>query len=82
MRKGQDRLHSTGLRHGRAGTVIMDCSKCGFANPEANKFRGECGAPLQSAASEAERRHLTVMFCDLADSTAMSERLDRQVAAA
>ncbi len=26
--------------------------------------------------TEAERRHLTVMFCDLAGSTALSERLD------
>src|SRR5262249_42118725 len=30
--------------------------------------------PLQ--AEEAERRHLTVMFCDLVGSTALSERLD------
>ncbi len=28
------------------------------------------------AGGEAERRHLTVMFCDLAGSTALSERLD------
>ena len=27
-------------------------------------------------ASQAERRHLTVMFCDLADSTAIAEKLD------
>jgi hypothetical protein len=40
-------------------------------------------APLASAAvvrplqaEEAERRHLTVMFCDLVGSTALSERLD------
>ena len=29
-----------------------------------------------NAASEAERRQLTVMFCDLVDSTALAERLD------
>src|SRR5215472_4028849 len=37
------------------------------------------GAPRESsliAAPEAERRHLTVMFCDLAGSTALSTRLD------
>ena len=33
-------------------------------------------AGLASVASDAERRPLTVMFCDLADSTALSTRLD------
>jgi class 3 adenylate cyclase len=31
---------------------------------------------LASAVSDAERRPLTVMFCDLADSTSLSARLD------
>ncbi|GGO79288.1 adenylate cyclase [Marinobacterium nitratireducens] len=33
-------------------------------------------APPGSAASDAERRHLTVMFCDLVGSTELSTRLD------
>src|SRR4051812_27809785 len=32
--------------------------------------------PLDSLRSEAERRQLTVMFCDLVGSTALSEQLD------
>ncbi|MDH3772404.1 MAG: hypothetical protein OET79_15635, partial [Nitrospirota bacterium] len=32
--------------------------------------------PARAAIVEAERRQLTVMFCDLVDSTALSERLD------
>jgi class 3 adenylate cyclase/predicted ATPase len=32
--------------------------------------------PAPAVTPEAERRHLTVMFCDLAGSTALSERLD------
>ncbi len=65
------------------------CSSCGFLNEPNERFCGGCGAPLfsppataDSAASPAggstggERRQLTVMFCDLVGSTALSERLD------
>jgi hypothetical protein len=33
-------------------------------------------APAHAAAGEAERRQVTVMFCDLVGSTALSRRLD------
>ena len=33
-------------------------------------------SPVKSLKLEAERRHLTVMFCDLVSSTALSEQLD------
>src|SRR5690606_30500552 len=36
----------------------------------------EAPAAVEPVASEAERRPLTVMFCDLADSTALSTKLD------
>ena len=36
----------------------------------------EATAPSNLAAPEAERRQLTVMFCDLVGSTALSEKLD------
>ncbi len=64
------------------------CPDCGFTNHSNAKFCGGCGkalsapptAPLDTAqkreASEAERRQLTVMFCDLVGSTALAERLD------
>jgi class 3 adenylate cyclase len=66
----------------------MVCPKCGFDNPQSLAFCGRCGSPttltspLRSAAprashpSRAERRQLTVMFCDLVGSTALSGRLD------
>ena len=66
------------------------CPSCGCLNPLGSKFCGDCGAefgpvstlarpdqpaPPQSTAY-AERRQLTVMFCDLVGSTALSSRLD------
>ena len=60
------------------------CANCGFENPSQFKFCGVCGKPLTDQFStprpthtnEAERRQLTVMFCDLVGSTALSEQLD------
>lgn len=65
------------------------CSGCGFANPTGFRFCGGCGASLEPGApgsfsggqhtaanAEPERRHLTVLFCDLVGSSALSGRLD------
>ncbi len=64
------------------------CPKCGASNPPVNRFCAQCGSRVgaeepapthqQVAAQyeEGQRRHLTVMFCDLADSTRLAERLD------
>jgi class 3 adenylate cyclase len=59
------------------------CGACGAENPHGYQFCGHCGAALAAGASqaesrvaEAERRHMTVVFCDLVGSTALSEQLD------
>lgn len=59
------------------------CPDCGFMNP-AVKFCGDCGRALGNSGaslstppiSKAERRQLTVLFCDVIDSTALTEQLD------
>ena len=66
--------------------VVRRCPACGAANPATNKFCGDCGTNLRedssamvSAALDSrpiERRQLTVLFCDLVGSTALSARLD------
>jgi class 3 adenylate cyclase/predicted ATPase len=72
------------------GTLLpLPCPACGFANEPAARFCGGCGKPLSAAAAPArafgsgaqrpdgaERRQLTVMFCDLVGSTALASRLD------
>ena len=67
------------------------CPRCAAANPATNKFCHGCAQslvvvpgtpadrgqpPAQRGPAEAERRQLTVMFCDLVGSTALSARLD------
>jgi class 3 adenylate cyclase/predicted ATPase len=67
------------------------CPACGSESPGGKKFCGDCGASLNLSGSgdpsvdveslrptdpEAERRHLTVMVCDLVGSTALASELD------
>jgi class 3 adenylate cyclase/tetratricopeptide (TPR) repeat protein len=65
------------------------CPACGFENEPTARFCGGCGKPIGEAAAPApattshaprtdtaERRQLTVMFCDLVGSTALASRLD------
>ena len=61
----------------------MDCPHCLFRNPAGFRFCGQCGALLEvqhtavaTREDQAERRHLTVMFCDLVGSVALSTTLD------
>ena len=73
------------------GTLLSrSCPLCGADNATTAKFCGECGAslraPVGAPLSEApsaqprdsggERRHLTVMFCDMVGATEISARLD------
>jgi uncharacterized membrane protein YvbJ len=70
----------------------LRCPACGSKNPAETKFCGDCGASLTLQGSStsvdrsdkalrltetgAERRHLTVMFCDLVGSTVFAADLD------
>src|SRR5215472_7350572 len=65
------------------------CPACGFENEPNAKFCGGCGKPIGEVAApppaaasasrrtdSAERRQITVMFCDLVGSTPLSTRFD------
>ena len=72
---------------GQCGSAAMRrCPSCDAVNPVSSKFCGDCGTKLRvgtrarAAAAKGsrpiERRQLTVLFCDLVGSTALSARLD------
>jgi class 3 adenylate cyclase len=70
-----------------ASPTAAKCPRCGANNKTGSKFCNECAAPLNASASvtatagsrddiEGERRHLTVLFCDLVNSTSIASQLD------
>lgn len=57
----------------------MTCPSCSFQNPPGFKFCGSCGAGLHTTPKpEAERRQISVMFCDLVGSTDLSSAIDAE----
>ena len=70
-----------------ATPVSKRCAKCASENAPEARFCAQCAAPLDAAVpisrvTEArdpltgERRHLTVLFCDLVNSTSIAAQLD------
>jgi class 3 adenylate cyclase/tetratricopeptide (TPR) repeat protein len=57
---------------------VLICSNCGAENPDGFRFCGRCAAPLaaQEPGARELRKTVTVIFCDVAGSTALGERLD------
>jgi class 3 adenylate cyclase/tetratricopeptide (TPR) repeat protein len=63
---------------------MVKCPACGEENPGKFRLCGYCGAPLAGEAppklqAHEVRKTVTVVFCDLKGSTALSERLDPEV---
>jgi class 3 adenylate cyclase len=69
-----------------ATSLNKPCPKCASDNAPEARFCGQCAASLDAAPVRAEaktldvpsgeRRHLTVLFCDLVGSTAIAAQLD------
>ena len=62
------------------GTGTMEsaeqCSECQTAISPGARFCATCGHEFVPTSRTSERRHLTVLFCDLVGSTELSQRLD------
>jgi class 3 adenylate cyclase/tetratricopeptide (TPR) repeat protein len=56
---------------------VLVCQGCGHENREGAKFCEECGFSFVAAVlGKEQRKTVTVLFCDLAGSTALGETLD------
>src|SRR5215218_9035245 len=57
---------------------VLVCRNCGHRSSEGAKFCEECGFSFASAPAgeQEQRKTVTVLFCDLAGSTALGETLD------
>src|SRR6266581_5282900 len=52
------------------------CPSCGRENPDGFRFCGACGARLTPDAGAGVRKTVTVLFCDVAGSTALGDAVD------
>ena len=55
------------------------CANCGAELPPRFRFCGTCGTPLPTTSEHEVRKLVTVLFCDLADSTAFGEQVDSEL---
>jgi class 3 adenylate cyclase len=58
--------------------LVQRCPDCNEENPDRFRLCGYCGAVLSPVASEEVRKTVTIVFCDLKDSTFLGERLDSE----
>jgi class 3 adenylate cyclase/tetratricopeptide (TPR) repeat protein len=55
---------------------MVICPACGAENGRGARFCASCGTPLSVTESAGQRKMVTLLFCDLQDSTGLAQRLD------
>ena len=74
----RDMVAELSARHALSREVVDDVAARTGGVPLAGTARGCAARPSVLVEAAAERRHLTVMFCDLVGSTAISAQLDAE----
>src|SRR5439155_19445076 len=55
---------------------MATCSRCGTASGGGARFCATCGAPFAGPPEREARKVVTVLFCDLVESTKLADRFD------
>jgi class 3 adenylate cyclase/tetratricopeptide (TPR) repeat protein len=57
---------------------MAECLRCGAFVPSSSRFCSECGAPVGASPRPRQelRKTVTILFCDVVDSTVMGEQSD------
>ncbi|MDX2380831.1 MAG: AAA family ATPase, partial [Acidimicrobiia bacterium] len=74
---------------GCASPIVVPCASCGHTLAPESRFCDQCGTPIardtattgappSTLSDDAVRKTVTVVFCDLAGSTSMEERVDAE----
>ena len=81
---GQDNREGRKFCASCGARLALTCPACGEPNEPGERFCGECGGALLAqprAEATVMRKVVTIVFADLAGSTALHERLDPESAA-
>ncbi len=58
--------------------MTVTCASCSAALPPDARFCPACAEPVATEPADEERKHVTVVFADLASSTELADRLDAE----
>jgi class 3 adenylate cyclase/tetratricopeptide (TPR) repeat protein len=64
--------------HAAYTRVMAECLRCGAFVADSSRFCSECGAPVTASLRSGQelRKTVTILFCDVVDSTVMGEQSD------
>jgi class 3 adenylate cyclase len=66
------------MAHTAYTRAMAKCLRCGAFVADSSRFCGECGAPVGASLRPRQelRKTVTILFCDVVDSTVLGEQSD------